>query len=362
MQPFVNINEFVMKNILLTILTLVFSPLISAQVLYSENFNNYTIGNLGTDPNGAIPGQGGWLTLCGYTKSNSFFSIVNETNRGKVLDLTTNYTKNTEAFGLIKPNIDKLIDTRTPGNDVIKFEIDFFTGNKMAIEGLSRIRLNWESIHPYAVDSCILQLLFWKQTGRIEGQTIINQGTRNIITDGSNGVYLPFVTWITFVVYLDYPNNKIYIEVPYLNKVFSGVLAVNNANNLIQDYKPIAITMATSFMTNMNYSVYSNHRYDNIKITALKAVPPHVLSTENFLAEKFNVFPNPATNVVNITNAENMLINQVTVYDIAGKEIKKQTYTNETNIQLNIENLSSGTYMLHLQTNEGTAVKKLVKK
>jgi len=104
------------------------------------------------------------------------------------------------------------------------------------------------------------------------------------------------------------------------------------------------------------------HKYDNIKITALKVVPPHVLSAENFLAEKFNVFPNPGTNVVNITNAENMLVNQVTVYDIAGKEIKKQTFTNENQVQLNVENLASGIYMLHLQTNEGLAVKKLVKK
>src|SRR5690606_33196454 len=121
---------------------------------------NYTTGNLGTDPDGFIPGQGGWKTISENTKSNSFFFIVNETNRGKVLDLTINLTKNEETLGLIKPNLDVLIDTRTPGNDVIKFEIDFFTGNQTAIGCLSRIKLSMKDYHYFAGDDAILQLLF----------------------------------------------------------------------------------------------------------------------------------------------------------------------------------------------------------
>jgi len=57
-----------------------------------------------------------------------------------------------------------------------------------------------------------------------------------------------------------------------------------------------------------------------------------------------------------------MLVQQVVIYDISGKQLNTQSFNNETEIQLNVENLASGTYMLHLQTNEGTAVKKLVKK
>ena len=48
-------------------------------------------------------------------------------------------------------------------------------------------------------------------------------------------------------------------------------------------------------------------------------MPPHVLSAENFLAEKFNVFPNPATNVVNITNGENIFVTEIAAYDVSGK-------------------------------------------
>ncbi|RRA91082.1 T9SS type A sorting domain-containing protein, partial [Paenimyroides viscosum] len=45
-----------------------------------------------------------------------------------------------------------------------------------------------------------------------------------------------------------------------------------------------------------------------------------------------------------------------------GKQLRTHTFNNEAEIQLNVESLASGTYMLHLQTAQGTAVKKLVKK
>src|SRR5690606_23058082 len=197
-----------MKKYVLFLITTMCFNVLNAQLLYTENFNSYTIGNLGTDPNGVIPGQGGWLTLCWNTKSNSFFNIVNEANRGKVLDLTTNYTKNAETFSLIKSNIEKLIDTRTPGNDVIKFEIDFFTGNQIPIGAFSLITLPLED---FTGTHYVFQLHFNKQTGHISGVTgFPNPQTtkRNVILNGNNEVYLPFVAWITFVVYLDYPNDK----------------------------------------------------------------------------------------------------------------------------------------------------------
>src|SRR5690606_20206337 len=103
-------------------------------------------------------------------------------------------------------------------------------------------------------------------------------------------------------------------------------------------------------------------KYDNIKLTALQSVPSYILSANEIVSAKFNMYPNPATNVVNITNSENMLVEQVTVYDISGKQLTIQSFNNQIAIQLNVEDLASGTYMLHIQTNAGLAVKKLVKK
>lgn len=85
------------------------------------------------------------------------------------------------------------------------------------------------------------------------------------------------------------------------------------------------------------------------------------LSTNEQLAQQFNMYPNPATNIVNITNSENLVVEKVIVYDIAGKQLSTQAFNNEQNIQLNVENLATGNYLLHLHTSQGVAIKKLVK-
>src|SRR5690606_37836811 len=102
-------------------------------------------------------------------------------------------------------------------------------------------------------------------------------------------------------------------------------------------------------------------KYDNIRLSAVPNRPAFA-NVNEWISSKFNVYPNPTTNVVNITNSENMLVNQITIYDVTGKQLSTKNFNNETEIQLNVENLASGTYLLHLQTNQGMAVKKLIKK
>ena len=130
----------------------------------------------------------------------------------------------------------------------------------------------------------------------------------------------------------------------------------------MEDFKPTVVSLHTS--ADISNASQIDHKYDNIKITALKVVPPNIVSLgKNYLlAEQFNIFPNPATNIVNITNNENVSIKQVEIYDLAGKLINTQNFNSEAEIQLNVENLTSGSYLLHLKTNQGTAIKKLIKK
>ena len=103
-------------------------------------------------------------------------------------------------------------------------------------------------------------------------------------------------------------------------------------------------------------------RIDDINISAQNTVPVVNLSINEFLSEKFSLYPNPASNSVTITNSENRQVNQIAVYDVSGKLISIQPYATQQEVRLNVENLASGTYMLHIQTASGTAVKKLVKK
>src|SRR5690606_19173362 len=308
-------------------------------------------------------GQWGWLTYSQNTQVNSFFSVVNETGRGKVLDISTGLTS-TESLLAFKTNLSPLLNNRNAGNNVLVFEIDYYTGSKHATNtagNTSRIVIagNDGNVLTYPTATNLAVVVLEKTVGKFSAHPFVSNNT-------AIGEYIPFNTWIKFVFYLDYTNRKVYFEIPNINKVFVTDFLKNETSiNLIQDFPINSILLEAVVTSSINEpQIYTRNRYDNIKITALGAVPPNIvaLSTTEQLAAKFNMFPNPATNVVNITNSENMLVNKVVIYDITGKKLNTQNFNGETKIQLNVENLASGTYMLHLQTNEGTAVKKLVKK
>lgn len=338
-----------MKKYLLILTTVLCFNTMYSQVLYTENFDNYSIGNLGTDPNGVTPGQGGWYTYSKYTKANSFFTISNETGRGKVLNLSTG-SVNYEHLAVAKKISYATIASRLSGNDVFMFEIDYYTG-LMQPQG--------------AVGSeSQIQLLGSSSTGsRLLAQSYFDKSNGSI----NESEKLPFNTWIKFIFYIDYPNRKEYLHIPYLNKVYvNDRLKYLMSPNLVQDFPISEIVLTAGYLNSSSnpLSSYIRNRYDNIKITALNAVPPGViaLSVDNILSEKFNLYPNPATNIVNITNAENIGIEQIEIFDVNGKTVKSLSFNNENEVQLDIENLSSGTYLLYIKTNEGVTVKKVVKK
>jgi hypothetical protein len=82
---------------------------------------------------------------------------------------------------------------------------------------------------------------------------------------------------------------------------------------------------------------------------------------ENAVSSQFSVYPNPANNVINITNADNMLVNAVTVTDLNGRTVKNVSFDNVASAQVNVADLASGMYILNVTSDKGTATKKFVK-
>ncbi|PIZ07324.1 MAG: hypothetical protein COY56_09570, partial [Flavobacteriaceae bacterium CG_4_10_14_0_8_um_filter_34_31] len=71
-----------------------------------------------------------------------------------------------------------------------------------------------------------------------------------------------------------------------------------------------------------------------------------------------SVYPNPAVEVINVKVPASVVINEVVLYDILGKN----TGVNYANGQVNVSGLSRGVYMLSVKTSEGTLTQKIVKK
>ena len=324
------------KHILLVLITLLFSQISSAQILYLESFDNLTQGNITNDTSGATPGQGNW-----YVKlSGSTAKIIPEAGKGNVLGIENGYSHISQG------NLQTLWNNRTTGNNILLAEYDFYSED---VENTSRIWLIGSD------NKTIIDMVLYTQfNSTLQAKEAIFYAT--FPAQGNSNVYekkgINYTkTWLTIKVYIDYNTYKLYIHIPKLNILHAVTLKQVLPLNLIS----LSSSLQKSFSGPYN-------KYDNVRLTALKNVPPEVLSTNSFLSEKFNLFPNPASDVVNIDNSGNMIVNQVDVYDVTGKLINTQKFGNEPEIQLNVEALNSGTYLLHLQTPKGTAVKKLVKK
>ena len=77
------------------------------------------------------------------------------------------------------------------------------------------------------------------------------------------------------------------------------------------------------------------------------------LSNDDFSKLSFEFYPNPTTSKVNIS----IPVEKVTIYNITGKKVFE---TNKSTFH--IETLQNGIYVLQIQSEKGTATRKLIKK
>ena len=84
-------------------------------------------------------------------------------------------------------------------------------------------------------------------------------------------------------------------------------------------------------------------------------------SVNDVLASKFSVYPNPANNVINLTNAENILVDGVVISDLNGRTVKNISFDGVASAQINVGDLSAGMYMMTVSSDKGTMTKKIVK-
>ena len=96
-----------------------------------------------------------------------------------------------------------------------------------------------------------------------------------------------------------------------------------------------------------------NMRLDTFNFTS-------VLGTNDFLSSKFSIFPNPVNNVINFSNTENAVVSTVEMSDMNGRIIKSAK-VNATEGQISVSDLATGMYMMKITTDQGVAVKKIVK-
>jgi hypothetical protein len=85
------------------------------------------------------------------------------------------------------------------------------------------------------------------------------------------------------------------------------------------------------------------------------------LKVDEFFSSKFSTYPNPANNNVTISNTDNIIITNVILTDINGRNVKEVKVNNVSETEINISDLTSGIYFMNIDTDNGKAVKKIIK-
>lgn len=344
------------KKLLLASLFLA-TNLTFAQQLLSDNFDSYTVGNVGTDLTGNTPGQGDWYTLVPSGGANSNFQFVAESGRGNVFSIES--TNQAPVASGNPSNIriatkigfdNDMWNTKSAGNNILKIEYEFFTGAATTSKASHRVIASSDT-------KTIGGFNYVPETRTLNGLAYANpQGGAGVglynINLAQGGLILDANTWYKVVFFIDYTTNTINWKIPAKSIDGSYNLAISVTNDA-----PAEIDfMAASAAGNASSSTI---KYDNYVVSAVNTT---TLGVNDVVSTKFNVYPNPASDVITIANNESIGIEKVSIIDINGRIVKTQSFANESEIQLNISDLKAGVYIFNVSTKEGTATKKIIKK
>jgi len=356
-----------MKTKIFFLATALFSAhLTTAQVLYTEDFESYNTGTFSTDLTGTTSAQGGWYTLStgapiGHITTVNDYKIVSDPNKGNVMQIVEeNSSFKGGHCSVYRTDINTYWQQRTPGNNVLKLVFDIYTDTSdNDITEIFKVSL-------YNEKELLTNFEYRNSNSSYRGGYVHlpNRGTTYPI-GGSNSPLpiknFPSDSWVTVELYIDYDNDQVYFSVPSLNYTIVGdtkfPLYLTGGGD--HNDNPVKLEIMNTYGGSIKVSP-QGRKIDNINLSAQNFTP--TVSINEFVSDKFNLYPNPATSVVTISNSENIGIKELLVYDVAGKQIFTHSYKDKHQVQLNIEELKSGTYFLHIVTDEGTGIKKLVKK
>ena len=175
---------------------------------------------------------------------------------------------------------------------------------------------------------------------------------------------------------------RLYYTTAELNKLVTDFNTLYGTTKTIADIKlvryshpsspldadPLNNTFANSHLIyNSSIVNYGVDKYYDIVTTPTAAVRGEIyavllagqnLTNEVFSNNKISVYPNPATNILNISLEENTTIDRLTITDLSGKKILEQVGNAAT---VNIESLANGMYVLQVFANGNKMVNKFIK-
>jgi hypothetical protein len=158
-----------------------------------------------------------------------------------------------------------------------------------------------------------------------------------------------------------------------LEKFKVGISAGNATTGVTLLSTGTVITPSTAVWTQYTYTVPTSFNGQSVyfsincisddqfgfAVDDFKVTTTGTLNTESFAKNNFTVYPNPATDIINISNLNGLEITKSTITDINGRIVKE---INSSVNAINISDLTAGLYFLNVTTTTGNGTTKIVKK
>lgn len=137
----------------------------------------------------------------------------------------------------------------------------------------------------------------------------------------------------------------------------SGVAAVTATTNwVLKTYSLNAYSNQTIRIGIKNQSADAYFlMVDDFKVTSSN------LSVSEAFSSKFTVYPNPAAGQVFLSNAEGISISSINLTDLNGRVVQTVNLDGATQASIDLSSLSAGIYMMNISSDQGKAVKKIVR-
>jgi|SRR5690625_538930 len=138
--------------------------------------------------------------------------------------------------------------------------------------------------------------------------------------------------------------------------------ALNDGDNDVDNVEQVTISDPIPGET---YTIEVTHK-DNLRAGkqdfAIVAMGSETLSVKNHILSGFTVYPNPATNQVNLELEKTGEQVDVEVFDINGRRVLNTNYTGNANFneRLDISKLNNGVYFIKVMTDGKIATEKLI--
>jgi hypothetical protein len=349
-----------MKKIKLLLFIALTTTAINAQILQNEDFNALTIGNVGTNFTGETPGQGSFLSFAGNGNApttttnagNSNFQIVSTGNSSTKGVQIQGPNGNGGVRDLWKDGLVAAFGARTSGNNIIETEVDFYTGAATTSTGYTGIYL-------YNINFKVINgFVYTNNTGLLRGYAYTDfDGTIGSFPYNLavGGLILTANTWYR----LGFGYNTVTGQPTWRLNTSTGTISIPYTYWVTPTLAPFEIDLESEGGTANSVS-YSGI-FDNFVVRA--TATDSLLENTNFdiAASKFSVSPNPANDFISITNSDNILVSGISITDLNGRVIKQNSYTNVSDIQVNISDLASGMYMMCITSDKGSVTKKIIK-